>query len=126
MKKYFTLSIWGYGPGRPFDNEYMLLNKSYQDNTIVLSFDDDEQCIIVNPVNIMDTDTCFKIEKASKIVWRSYYYGKPKSDNTLITIQYELVGNDQIHIVENGPLKNNQTIPMNNRIAFDSYIRTQI
>ena len=130
MKKIFTLSIWGCGPGKPFDNGYVLLNTSFQDNTIVFSFTGDEQCTIVNPVNItvntMDTGTVFRIEKASKIVWRHYYYGKPKSDSTLITIQYELTENDQIRIVENGPFEKTQIIPMKNRIAFDSFIVTHM
>ena len=126
MKKYFTFSIWNCGPGRPFDNEYMLVDRSYKDDTIVLSFDDGEKCVIMNPINIIETDSCLRIEKASKILWSFYYYGKPKSDDTLITIQYELLDNGQIQIAENGPFENDQVIFINNRIAFEAYIRTQM
>ena len=126
MKKYFTLGIWNCGPGRPFDNEYMLVDKSYKDDTIVLSFEDGEKCVIMNPINIIETDSCLRIEKASKILWSFYYYGKPKSDDTLITIQYELLDNGQIQIAENGPFENDQVISINNRIAFEAYNRTQM
>lgn len=125
MKKYFTFCIWNYGPGRPFDNEYMLVSESYKEDTIVLSFDNGEKCVIMNPINIIKTETCLKIEKASKILWNSFYYGKSKNDDTLITIQYELLENDQIQIIENGPFKNHQIISANNSIAFEAYIRTE-
>jgi len=126
LKKYFTLSIWNCGPGRPFDNEYVLVDRSYKDDTIVLSFDDDEKCVIINPLNIIETETCLRIEKASKILWSFYYYGKPKSDNTLITIQYELLENGQIQIIKNGPFENHQMVSVNNRIAFDAHISTRM
>lgn len=126
MKKYFTFCIWNCGPGRPFDNEYVLVDKLYQNNAIVLSFESGEKCTIVNPTNIIDTETCLKIEQASQIIWSSYYYGKPQSDDTQITIKYETTENGQIRIFENGPFENCQMISMSNRIAFDSYIRTQM
>lgn len=126
MKKCFTLRIWDCGPGRPLDNEYILVDKLYKDNAIVLSFEGGEKCTIVNPTNIIDTETRLKVEQASQIIWNSYYCGKPQSDDTQITVKYEMMENGQIRIIENGPFESHQIISMNNRIAFDSYIRIQM
>ena len=125
MKKYFSLCIWDCGPGRPSDNEYVLENKLYHGNTIILSFVDGEKCIIENPTNIIDTDNRLTIERATKIIWYQNYYGKCESENTTITIQYELKENGHVCITADRPSNITQTISSNKRIAFDSHIRIQ-
>lgn len=125
LKKYFSLCIWGVGPGRPFDNEYVLENESYDDNVFELLFADGEKCIIMNPVGVINTEDGLKIEMADKILWTQHFYGKPKSEETFITIQYEWIGNGNLCVTESGLCRKAQNISVKNRIAFDSHIRVQ-
>ena len=122
MKKIFTLCIWHCGPGRPYDNRYLLVEQSYRDNVMELSFDDDEKCIIVNPIGVAVTKTHIKIERADKILWSHYYYGKPKSAETLMVKQYEWIGNDQVRVIETGPSATDRIVSVKNQLAFDAYI----
>lgn len=122
-KKSFSLCIWGHGPGRPGDADYVLESKTYRGNTVVLSFEGGETCIIKDPVNIVDTDTRLTVESASEIVWSQTWYGKTESENTKITIRYELTENGRVCVTDDSPLNRDQILSSDKRIAFDSGIR---
>ncbi|MCH5163738.1 MAG: hypothetical protein J1F36_01835 [Clostridiales bacterium] len=121
IKNFLNLCIWGEGPGRPYDNIYILSSLKVEKNIIHMIFEDEEECIITNPQNIDISAKFIKIENATNISWKFYYYGKPKSKETLTTIQYEKVDNNHIHITEQGAFNSEKTISVNKKIAFDSY-----
>ncbi len=85
--KYSYCSIWGVGPGRPFDNCYILTEIEVNNSQIRLCFES-ECCIILNPQGVCISDDVMKIEDASKIIWRYYYYGLPKVNDNIVIEEY--------------------------------------
>lgn len=121
MRNYLSLCIWGDGPGRPYDNIYMLKNITFDNNTLHLFFDGDEECIISNPTNINFSEKSLKVDAANKIIWKFYYYGKPKNKETLTIIQYDMINRSQVCILESGAFNNDKIISIKGKIAFDSF-----
>jgi hypothetical protein len=117
-----SVCIWGDGPGRPYDNSYILTRKEFdkENNIIHLYFDDNEECIIYNPQDIIYDEILFKIKRADKIIWKSYSYSRPQSNETLYTDIYTMLNNNKVHaIVEYGTWKRNEIIDIKNNYAFD-------
>lgn len=73
-----SLCFWGYGPGRPFDNIYSIKEISFSDNVLYLRFEENEECKIYCPENIIAANNRFEIRDAKKITWTFYPYGEPQ------------------------------------------------
>lgn len=121
MKNYLTLSIWGQGPGRPYDNIYILKKCRLNCNSLFLYFSEGEECIVSCPENISVSVNSFKITKAEEIVWKFYCYGKSRSNETLTTINYKMINDKQIHIVSQGYFKEERIVPIQDQIALNAY-----
>jgi hypothetical protein len=77
--------------------------------------------LIFNPQNVIISKSGIKIGKASKIIWKFYYYGKPQQDQNLITVQYEIIDDSHIRIIESGINNRDIISSQGENIAFDSY-----
>lgn len=122
MKNYLSLCIWGDGPGRPYDNLYVLKEITFLDNhTLYLKFQEDEECIICDPQNMILSEKAFTIQSASKIVWTFYEYGKPKSKNTLTSVEYNKLNEFNVHVLEKGVFNRSEIITIKKSIAIDAY-----
>ena len=97
--KYSFCSIWGIGPGRPYDNAYKLIAIVKYDNYLELLFDC-EKCLIYNPIGIMHSSESLKIDMATKIIWKQPYYGSDESKKSRIIIKYIYEKENTITIME--------------------------
>lgn len=88
MIKCTFCSVWGIGPGKPFDNAYIIKNIIKKDDSIVILFDGGEECTIYSPRGISEKDNSVIIADADKIVWKNYYYGRPVAEENLIITEY--------------------------------------
>lgn len=61
-------------------------------NTLTLTFDNKERLTIWNAENITDTNRHFQIDKADRVLWEWYYYGKPQTEENLFFEDYERIG----------------------------------
>lgn len=123
-KNYISICIWGHGPGRPYDNSYRLKEKKYDEtkNTLTLFFEDNEKCIIINPVEMVWDRKKLKVKSAEKIIWEFYYYGKPQSQETLTIMEYTLLNNSQVCFAEKGNYWNrDEIIDISGKFAFDAF-----
>ncbi len=120
MKNYLALSIWGDGPGRPYDNIYFLMNVELSGNILRLSFIDGEECTIFDPKDIKVTECELSVRDASEVNWRFYEYGKPKSSDTIINISYKKLNDNEIQVLAIGSFKREEKILING-LAFHSY-----
>ena len=90
-----SLCIWGNWFGRPMDNFHRLEIVTFDEklNKLTLTFDHQERLTIWNAGNITDTKGHFQIDKADKVLWEWYYYGKPQTEETLFFEEYECFDN---------------------------------
>lgn len=121
MKSYLSLCIWGDGPGRPYDNVYFLKDRIISEGFIHLNFSNEEECIIIDPSNISISERGIKIDKAKRIVWKFYCYGRPKNTNTLTTVQYNMIDDLYVRVSERGFYNSEKVISIVGKMAFDSF-----
>lgn len=111
ITNYVTCSIWGCGPGRPFDNCYVLRKVLKENNYIKMFFDEEEECVIYSPSEIIKKYSSeiskeyhrIIVKEAQRITWRSYYYGRPKTMESLIEEEYIRTNSRMVHKISKGP-----------------------
>ena len=121
---YVSFCIWGDGPGRPYDNAYELKSKEIDvDQKIIrFQFNGGEECIVENPVGIDWGQKGVRIEKASKIIWKHYYYGKPQTIENTIIFEYILIDESHVHVVvKSNFLNRDEIISIDKEIASVSF-----
>lgn len=69
--------MWFYGEwfGRPYDNFHKIIKANYENDCLNIYFNNGEILNVFNPLGIRNEENCFKIEKASKVVWQITPYG---------------------------------------------------
>lgn len=93
-----TLRFWGDWFGRPYDNYHKVVAVDHDTNksVLVICFDNDEKCIVYEPIDIISNKNEFHITKATKIVWEWYFYGKEHIPQNLCKIIYSRTNDNQI------------------------------
>ena len=86
-----SLCIWGNWFGRPMDNFHRLTLVTFDRQLckLILTFDNQERLTIWNADSIIETQGHFQIDKADKVLWEWYYYGKPQIEENLFFEEYE-------------------------------------
>lgn len=119
MREYVSLSIWCEGPGRSFDNGYILTGVTYEKDILHIFFDDNEECLIFKPSKLRFFTNKLVIERAEKIIWKYYHYGKPKKIDYLNIIEYSMIDNLRVKISSTGEFRQEKVIEVNGKIAFE-------
>lgn len=80
-----TLRFWGDWFGRPMDNYHIVKKVDYNEveQILVICFEEDERCMILDPENIVNKEGRFCVSKASKIIWEWYSDGKKHESSDL-------------------------------------------
>lgn len=88
-----TARFWGDWFGRPYDNIHIVRSADFCDDEkmLVITFDHSERCIIYHPAGIVNESNQFYVNKADKIIWQWYYYGKERTSGNLCQIEYVYV-----------------------------------
>ena len=93
-----TLRFWGDWFGRPSDNYHKVVAADYDTNKsiLVIRFDNEEKCIVYEPIDIISNKNDFHIAKATKIVWEWYLYDKERTPQNLCKIVYSRTNDNEI------------------------------
>lgn len=70
-----TMCFYGEWFGRPYDNFHKIIKANYENDCLNIYFSNGEILSVFNPLGITNEENCFKIEKASKVVWQFNPYG---------------------------------------------------
>ncbi|MET0759217.1 MAG: hypothetical protein ABWZ56_02280 [Flavobacterium sp.] len=91
LKKGGSLCFFGHWFGKPYDNYHQILKVEYDEinDILKLTFDEKDTLSISFPKNITESDNKLTIESANKIIWKWYYYGKPKTEENLYFIEID-------------------------------------
>lgn len=91
LKKGGSLRFWGDWFGRPYDNFHRPVSAELDGGVLTICFDNGEQCAVFSPSGIVNELDIFRVERAEKIVWEWYYYGREHIPENLCKREYTLV-----------------------------------
>jgi hypothetical protein len=84
-----TLRIWGQWFGRPMDNVHTCTSCEVEEERLVLSFNEGEQLTLWSPTNVLiEGQATLTFPSATQVRWDWYYYGRPKTPENRVFIEY--------------------------------------
>lgn len=84
-----TLRIFGEWFGRPMDNFHTIVSAHSAGESVLVHFDLGEDLQIWEPKGINISDAVFRIDKATRVLWRWFSYGKAQQLENLHTRNYQ-------------------------------------
>lgn len=122
LHKRISICIWGeWLGGRIGENAYLLEKEEKKVENVILYFSENEKCTIVKPVNMLWNGKRLSVKSADKIIWEFYYYGKPQTPENLITIEYCLLDDSHVNVIQKGNWQRDEVIKTKGKIAIDSF-----
>lgn len=90
--KYGTLRFFGVWFGRPYDNIHKIIEANFDNDILRILFNEDEILEVSQPNTCHFSLDNFEILNAKKVLWKWYYYGRPKIDKNLYFYNFEVEG----------------------------------
>jgi hypothetical protein len=72
------------------DNIHEIRSVRAQGRDLIVRFNDDEELTISDPGSWEFSEDTFRVRRATRVVWRWYYYGRPKLPENLFTIEHSV------------------------------------
>ena len=90
IQKCGSLCFWGDWFGRPMDNVHTPVSASFDETEqlLVIQFDCGETCEIFGAKGIVNVWNEFYVEKAERIGWTWYGYGRRQTPENLMRLEY--------------------------------------
>ncbi|MDL2292880.1 hypothetical protein LJC17_04780 [Acholeplasma sp. OttesenSCG-928-E16] len=122
FENYISLSIWGeWLGGRISENAYLLTKEEKKEDVITLYFNGNEKCTIIKPVGFSHQGRHLTLSSAEKIIWEFYYYGRPQTEENLVTVCYTLLDDSRVHVIMHSNYwKRDEIIKINGNKAISS------
>lgn len=124
LKNRISICIWGeWLGGRIGENTYLLVKEERKsDNIVVLYFDNNEKCIIINPRKMIWKGKVLSVKSADKVIWEFYYYGRPQIAENLFTLEYSLLDKSRVRVVAKSKDGNrDEIIKVRGKAAISSF-----
>jgi len=83
-----TLTFFGDWFGKPMDNIHTLVGVDAEGDRLVLHFDQRETLEIDDPTTLVADQRTFAMRDASRVCWRWFYYGRPRTPENQYMIEY--------------------------------------
>jgi hypothetical protein len=87
-----ALRFFGEWFGRPYDNYHVIESAEAKGNCLVLTFNEKETLSVWNPSGFKISADEFQIDSASRILWKWFYYGRPRTQENLYFEDYVVEG----------------------------------
>jgi hypothetical protein len=92
-----TLKIFDDWFGRPADNIHSVIAVRAESNTLILEFDEGERLTVEDAAGVVLDPQApahrLTIERASRVMWTWYFYGRPKEAENLYVEEHWIEGN---------------------------------
>jgi hypothetical protein len=75
-----TLCFWGQWFGRPYDNVHQVTACDAEKDLLLIHFNEGEILNLWSPQQATTDHQTFRIEKASRVRWEWFYYGRWKTE----------------------------------------------
>ncbi len=83
--------------GREFDNCHLVRSARAEGEDLVVVFHEDEELWLARPVDWEFNEHVFRVQRAARVVWRWYSYGRPKVPENLFTIDHWVDDDGGLH-----------------------------
>jgi hypothetical protein len=83
-----TLQIFGEWFGRPMDNFHICRSCEVDGDSVVLHFNDGETLRVWRPSTVRNQSKALIIPAATRVRWEWNYYGRPKTSDNLLFLDY--------------------------------------
>lgn len=83
-----SLQIFGNWFGQPYDNWHRPKSAVQGNGKLIETFDEGETLTIDEPEGIFASKTKFKVQRAERVKWEWYYYGRPKTPENRFFLEY--------------------------------------
>ncbi|MGG4032396.1 hypothetical protein ABEV74_01620 [Paenibacillus cisolokensis] len=90
-----TLRFYGEWFGRPMDNNHRIIRADYQEQLLLIYFDNNETLYIKFPEDVLISQEIFIIKNSKGLIWQWYYYGSEQINKNLRAYNY-IVNNEAI------------------------------
>jgi hypothetical protein len=90
-----SLRFFGEWFGAPWDNFHLVVEVDSTENSLVLRFNLKETLTVWNPAGLTATASALRIDRASRVRWEWFWYGRPAAPENLVFMDYALEG-DQV------------------------------
>lgn len=97
-----TLRIFGHWFGRPYDNQHEPVGARGLDTVLLIVFRGGERLSLWEPEGVHISAGEFTVEKASRVLWQWYYYGREPVPENLRELDYQIVDNQGLSLSETG------------------------
>jgi hypothetical protein len=87
-----SLCVFGDWFGRPMDNSHQLVSHEEKEGYIRLSFNEGETLEVWEPNGFRMDGKSFVIQRAMRVRWEWFYYGRPKLPENRFFIEHVVVG----------------------------------
>jgi hypothetical protein len=96
--------------GRP-DNIHRMTEAEGRGDAFVLHFSEGETLAVWDPSGVTITKQAFRIERASRVLWEWFYYGRPKQPENRYAIEYVRVDDGRIEVRDTAEWAGQQHAP---------------
>ncbi len=97
-----SLRIFGHWFGRPYDNRHHPVSALGLDSVLQIVFRGGERLIMWEPRGVLITETAFVVEKAQRVLWQWYHYGREPVPENIRELDYRVTDDQSLELVETG------------------------
>lgn len=92
-----SLRVFGDWFGRPYDNIHGVRSAVAERNELVVGFDGNETLRVASPDDWAFSEHSFRIQRARRVVWTWFYYGREQTPENLFTEEHWIDDHGEIH-----------------------------
>lgn len=87
-----SLCVFGDWFGRPMDNQHQLISHEEKEGYVRLTFNEGETLEVWEPSGFRFEGKSFIIQRASRVRWEWFYYGRPKVPENRFCVEHIVSG----------------------------------
>jgi hypothetical protein len=100
-----SLRFFGEWFGGRRDGYHWIVGAEAESDVLSVGFNEDEMLTVWNPEGIVVSEKEFRIERATRILWEWFYYGRPKLPQNRMRIEYLLRTDGSVRVKDSSDLE---------------------
>lgn len=97
-----SIRLFGSPFGRPMDNIHRVIGAEAEGDRLIVRFEGGETLVADAPREWAVSERAFRIEKAARVRWEWFHYGRPRTDESLRRMEL-VVQDGKVLVTAEGP-----------------------